>query len=250
MEEVKEKKNPFKIILKVIGNIILYLFLITAISGVILTATGKRDSDGTINIFSYQLRVVTSDSMDKCDEVDVSSYEIKSIKVKSMVFIKTFKEENKDEFYSSLKIGDVLTFKYVYTRQETITHRIVDIVNKESGGYLIYLEGDNRGSSSGVLTQIIDTSLTDSPNYIIGKVVHVSYVLGVITTAIKTKVGTVCIIIIPCVLIVIYEIFKIINVINSSKKEKLIENDNKKDQEIEELKKKIEELSKKENKEN
>lgn len=47
MEEVKEKKNPFKIILKVIGNIILYLFLITAISGVILTATGKRDSDGS-----------------------------------------------------------------------------------------------------------------------------------------------------------------------------------------------------------
>lgn len=245
MEEAqKEKTNVFSIILKVIWNIIVYAFLLIAIGGVALTITSKKDSDGAATIFNYQLRLVISDSMDKSDQVDVSSFEIKSIKVKSMVFVKTFDEENKDEFYSSLKVGDVLTFRYVYTKQETITHRIVEITPKSSGGYLISLQGDNRVSESGVLTQVIDTSLTDSPNYIIGKVVHVSYPLGLITYALKTRVGIICIVIIPCVLIVIYEIIKIAGVLRKDKDEETNLYINEKDREIEELKKRVEELSK------
>lgn len=246
MEEVKEKTNPVKIIFKVIGNIIVYLFLLLAIGGVVFTLTSKKSSDGASTVFNYQLRVVISDSMNKCDEVDVSSYEIKSIKVKSLVVVKTFNEEEEEDFYSSLKIGDVLTFRYVYTSQETITHRIVNIESKQDGGYLISLQGDNRGSSSGVLTQIIDTSLKDSPNYIIGKVVYVSYPLGVITYALKTTVGSICIIIIPCVLIVIYELIKIIGIIRGDKEDKKDIYIDQKEREIEELKKQIEELSKKE----
>ena len=120
--------------------------------------------------------------MDKCELTDVSGYRIKSIPVKSCIFVQVAPEdeEQKKEWYARLKVGDVLTFRYVYTRQETITHRIVSIEEKDSGGYIITLEGDNKNADSEQLRQTIDTSLTDSPNYIIGKVTGQSYFLGII----------------------------------------------------------------------
>ena len=42
-------------------------------------------------------------------------------------------EGQKEKWFDNLQIGDVLTFKYVYTRQETITHRIVALEEKEGG---------------------------------------------------------------------------------------------------------------------
>ena len=84
-----------------------------------------------------------------------------------------------------------MTFKYVYARQETITHRITEITEKPAGGYVIKLEGDNKNSDTETLAQTIDTSLADSPNYVVGKVTGQSYVLGLLITALKSPVGLV-----------------------------------------------------------
>ena len=213
---------------------------------VFITISSKKDSDGTATIFNYQLRFVKSASMESCEYVDTSNFEIKDIKVKSCIFIETVPEDDKeaDDWYASLKVGDVLTFKYVYTKQETITHRIVDITKKSNDGYIIKLQGDNRNDKDGTLIQVIDTSLTNSNNYVIGKVVGKSYVLGLVIYALKTPVGIICIFIIPCVLIIIFEIIKIVKVFTLEKKEKLEQESFSKDKEIEELKKKLENLQK------
>lgn len=226
--------EKFKKVLRIVGNVLLYLVIIFAFFVVIVTISSKKNSDSSTTIFNHQLRVVLSDSMAKCEETDVSQYKIKSIPVKSCIFVKVAPENEaeKEEWYSKLKVGDVLTFKYVYTRQVTITHRIVDIKAKADGGYIITLEGDNKASDSETLKQVIDTSLEDSPNYVIGKVTGQSYLLGLIIYILSSKIGLICVIIIPCLIIILLQIFKIVKVVNKEKHEK-------QNNEIEELKKKL-----------
>lgn len=227
---------------KIVLDVILYLFLAVCLFGVIVTIASKKDADGTANIFGRQVRFVQSSSMEKCDQTDVSDFKIKDIPVKSLVFIKTVpKDDDKAaEWYASLKVGDVLTFKYVYGKQETITHRIVEIIPKEDGsGYVITLEGDNKAADGGNLTQTIDTSLTDSPNYIIGKVTATSYFLGLFAYALKTPVGIVCIIIIPCFIVIAFEVIRIISAIHADKNKAEKEKEEAQKNELEELKRKL-----------
>lgn len=223
-----EKKSILKIetlkkTLKIIGDVLLYIIIIFALFVLIISITSKKDSDGTSTVFGKQLRFVQSNSMAECELTDVSGYKIKSIPVKSCVFIEVApeNEQEKAEWYKGLKVGDVLTFKYVYTKQETITHRIVNIVENESGGYLITLQGDNKNLDSNLLSQTINTSLSDSPNYIIGKVTGQSYLLGLLVYALKTPVGIVCLIIIPCLIIIAFEVMRIIRAFSKEKTEKM-----------------------------
>ncbi len=234
-------KQTIKKIGKIAGNVLMYLFLALCIIAVILTVFAKKDVDGASEIFGYQMRVVVSDSMEKCDLTDVSSFEIKSIPKYSMVFVKAMPDspEKADEWYRSIEKNDVLTFRYLYTSQLTITHRVVDIVEKETGGFLIYLEGDNKNSDSNTLQQVIDTSIPNNPNYVIGEVVGQSYLIGLFLTIIKQPIGTICIVIVPCFIIILLEIMKIMDVINADKKKRAAEELQKKDDELEELRKKL-----------
>ena len=168
------------------------------------------------------MRVVTSDSMAKCEYTDVSAFEIKDIPINSMIFVQVVPDDpaEADEWYKSLKVGDVLTFRYVYTKQVTITHRISSITEKQSGGYIIELVGDNKNSEDGQLTQTIDTSIPYSTNYVIGKVTGQSYVFGVVMSFLRQPVGMVLVIIVPCVIIMMIEILKVIKILGEGKRAK------------------------------
>ena len=165
-----------------------------------VTVLSRKDSDGAAEVFGYQMRVVTSDSMAECEHTDVSAYRIKDIPMRSMVFVKMMPQApaEADAFYRSLQVGDVLTFRYVYTTQITITHRITSITEKDTGGFIIELAGDNKNSEDAHLTQVIDTSIPNNTNYVIGKVVGHSYLLGFIMSFLKQPAGIVLFIIIPC----------------------------------------------------
>ncbi len=248
-EKNKDKKRIVKKVFRIIGNVFLYLIIAIAMFVLIISIKSKKDSDGTATVFGHQLRFVQSDSMEQCDLTDVSDFEIKSIRVKSCIFIEVVpeSEKEKEEWYKNLKVGDVLTFKYVYSKQETITHRIVKIEEKQTGGYIITLEGDNKNADTDLLQQTIDTSLEDSPNYIIGKVTGQSYLLGVLVYAFKTPVGIVCLIIIPCLIIIAFEVIRLIRVLGKDKKEKIAAEKKKQDDEIEELKRQLAELQNQKN---
>lgn len=244
-----KKPSGIRKALRIILDVITGLFVVCAIFTLAISVVSKKDSDGTATIFGTQLRFVQSDSMAKCNQTDVSEYKIKSIPVKSCVFVEVVPEDEtkKEEWLSEIEVGDVLTFKYVITsKQETITHRVVSIVDKDTGGYIITLEGDNKASDTGVLQQVIDTSKTDSPNYIIGKVVGQSYVLGVIIYAFKTPLGIALICIVPCLIIIIFNVGRIIKVCSKDKKEKALVAAKSKDDQIEQLKKELESLKKNE----
>lgn len=243
--------------LKLVQNILTYVFVGLCIVLVVFTVISKKN-DGAISIFGHEARIVISESMEKCDQTDVSSYDIKDIPIKSMVFIELVpkdKEEAK-EWYADLEVGDVLTFRYKYDRQVTITHRIIEITQNldgkgnPTGGYTIALKGDNRAlesdpkaSAADVGTQVINTEV-DGVNYIIGKVTGQSVVLGYTIYALKQPLGIALIIIVPSAIIMIIEIIKIVGILNEDKKKKAQEEKDKQTNEIEELKKQLEELKK------
>ncbi len=232
------KTTKLKSIFGIVGRALSYLFFALCVFVLAVSITSKKDSDGAANLFGRQLRIVVSDSMAKCDQTDVSGYKIKDIPVKSLLFIELVpeNEEKAQAWYGSLKKGDVLTFRYVYARQETITHRLVEDPAPVEGGYLLYMEGDNKASDSQTLTQTIDTSQTDSPNYVVGKVTGQSYVLGVLLTAMKSPVGIVCIVIIPCLLIMGLEIYRLISALTEKKRKAAKEKAQQQEEELQRLK--------------
>lgn len=238
------KKEKIGNIAKIVLNVIVYVFLVVCILVVFLTAFSKKDSDGTTEIFGTQIRIVTSESMAKCDHTDTSKFEIKDIPLRSMVFIQVM-PKNPDkhaEWYRSLKPGDVLTFRYVYTTQVTITHRIKKISEPEPGRFIIELQGDNTSSKDGQLIQTIDTAIPNNPNYVIGKVTGQSKLLGAVISFLRQPIAIILIIILPCLIIIALEVIKIVRIATSEKREKAIEEARKQQEEIDSLKKQISEL--------
>lgn len=237
--------NPLlKKIFKIASNVLLYVFIALCATLVVSSLMMKQSTDDAFTLFGYQARIVQSDSMEKSELTDVSDYKIKSIPVKSLVFIETVPEDeaNAEKWFADLKVGDVLTFRYVYNGQVTITHRIVKIEEKATGGRILTLEGDNKNASTDLMKQTLDTSehfdLTNY-NYTIGKVTGQSFLLGLLVYAMNTPVGMFCIVVVPCVIIIIMEIIRIVNVFSEDKQKKATEEKAKKDEEIELLKKQL-----------
>lgn len=235
------KNEKFKKVLNILSSVLLYIFIALAIFGIVITIMAKKDSDGTVTIFGTQMRTVLSPSMEKSDAIDVSGYKIKSIKTNSVVFIDVVPDDPDEakKWYASLQVGDVLTFKYAYTAQVVITHRISSIEERPDGGYLIELIGDNRETEDGALVQVIDTADATSPNFVIGKVVAKSYPIGLFITALRSPIGLVCMVILPALIIMAFEIRKIIVTLNSEKKQKDQEEKERQQNEIDELKRKL-----------
>ncbi len=245
------KKQTVKKIGNIVVNTLLYLFLAICVFSVIMAIVSKKDTDGAAELFGYQMRIISSDSMAECELTDVSEYEIGSLPLRSMVFVELMPQEEQeaDQWYRSLKVGDVLTFRYVYTKQVTITHRIVSIEEKNTGGFLIQLEGDNKNSDSQQMTQVIDTSIPENTNYVIGKVVGQAKLLGFVTSLLQEPVGLILIVIVPCFIIIALEIVKIVGVYSADRKKKEQEEKQKKDDELEELRRRLAELEKQSNQE-
>lgn len=230
---------------KLLLNILLYAFIAVCLFAVILSITSKKGEDGAATVFGYQMRFVRSDSMAACKETDVSHFEIGSIPSKTLIFVETVPNDKAEaeKWYSEIKVGDVLTFRYKLAgSQETITHRVIGIEEKEDGfGRIITLQGDNKASEgSDLMQQVIDTSESETSfNYILGKVTGTSYTLGLLVYALRSPVGIVCIVIVPCLIIIGFQVAKIISVLTEEKRKKQKEENEQKTSEIEELKKQL-----------
>ena len=241
------KKKTTKIF-NLIMNIFTYAFLTISLLLLFCTITSKKDNDGATNLFGYQIRIVISESMAKSDKTysTIKKYQIKSIPVKSIVLIKTIPDNKikQESFFNKIKIGDVLTFRYVIgNKQETITHRVINISDLEDG-YLFELKGDNISSNSSVSTtsQFINTQDENSPNYVIGKVIAKSHILGILLYSLKQPLGMALLIIVPSIIIMVVEVIKITSYIYSLKKKKTENELNLQKIELEELKSKLQKI--------
>ena len=240
---MKKQKLLKKIFVTAI-NVVLCLFLLLSALTVAFTVFSRGNGDAA-EIFGYQMRIVISKSMEECESTDVSKYEIKSLPLNTMVFVESVPDDKDeaDRWYSELKVGDVLTFKYTFSGEElpvVITHRIADISENSAGGYTIRLVGDNKNYDSKQLVQTINTAVHDDPyNYVIGKVVGSSLVMGKVISFLQEPLAIVLLIILPCFIIIIFEVLRLTRMFrNKREKEKM----DLKEKEIEELRRRLEML--------
>lgn len=245
MEKAQTMKLTRKIG-KITANVLLYLFLAVCLLAVILTISSKRDTDGTITFLGKQMRVVETGSMEKNDATYdwVKQFKIKDIPTGTVVFIETVPEDEAEAaaWYEELRIGDVLTFKYVELTQKTITHRITGKAEDGKGGYIIDLKGDNREATDVSVEQTLYTSEENSPNYVVGKVTGKSYLLGLVISSLKSPWGLVFVIILPSLAIVIFEILKIVKLVTEGKRKQEAEIRERQQNELDELRRRLAEL--------
>lgn len=247
-----DKKALFKRIAAILGDVLLFAFIGICCFVVVLTIVSKKDVDGTATIFGYQLRFVKTASMEKCDATydEIKQYAIKDIPTNSLLFIETVPKDEAQalEWYSEIKVGDVLTFKYVYDyKQETITHRVTGIKEHYDSdgvllGYDITLRGDNIPEGTKAQEQYIFTYEPEALNYVIGKVVSQNRFLGLLAAALKTPLGLILVVMVPCSIIIITEVVRVVNLLNADKKEKAEREKSEKQKEIDDLKEKLRQL--------
>ena len=235
-----EKDNVKKVI-AIAWTVVSYVFMAIAFLCIILVIVlNKNDS----SVFGFQMRTVISPSMESSEYTDVSDFKIKSLPVDTIVFIEEVPVDQalQDEWYRELKIGDVLTFVYRLHegQQVVITHRIIDKIDNGNDGYIIYLEGDNKGHEDGIVTQVIDTEKqSDIDYYVIGKVIGESYPLGLLVKFLKSTWGMICIIILPVVVILILEVKKLVDLLTKDKLEAEKRRQQEQLEELEELRRKV-----------
>lgn len=185
--------------------------LAVAIVAVSAVAGYFWDRNGNSLDFSdTDVKIVVSGSM---AGIPRTQYDIQTIPVESMVFIHRVPSDP-SSFYSSLKVGDVITFDYnhpVSKEDMVVTHRIVSI-SESNGVYTYTCKGDSIADDpTNGSVQIVTSSSGD----IIGEVVGVSHILGQFVVFLSTGLGKFCLIIVPCLILIVSEVGNIIRVLRN-----------------------------------
>ena len=199
-------------IFSVILNIVIALFLVVAALAFVITVTyAARGED--VTLFGRQFRIVVSESMEP------------NIHKGDLVVIETVWEDE-EEFYRSLQVGDVITFRWQAAgREVAVTHRITEI--EENGGNLRFtLKGDAVENDTQVFTA--------SEGRVIGRVISNSSFFG----------GLLRCLIVPAAAIAAVEIARIVRLVREGRKEKKDEEAAERDAELERLRREVEELKK------
>lgn len=196
MEEnkyIKRKKN-IKLIIKILNIVFITLISIFLICMLFYVISGKiAEKKGKNSLYGFY--TIISSSM----EPTINVYDVVLVKKTSV---------------GKLKNGDIITFysNNSYFGDTPITHRIV---KKDSDNFVV--KGDNN--------QNVDNDKV-SPDNIIGKVILIIPSLGKLQFFLASKKGFVLAIIIPALIIITYDIYKIINVIILKNKLSKLENKN------------------------
>lgn len=195
-------------------QLVLIITVIVIFSGYLLHIHDLNG--GSFDFSDTDVKIVVSGSMDGEPR---DQFEIRTIPIRSMVFIhKVPYGDPVGDFYSSLEIGDVLTFNYVHPATHemmVVTHRIIAI-DESHGTFTYTLKGDSAADDpTNGSVQVVSSDSGD----VIGKVVGVSPALGQLVVFLSTWTGKVCLIIIPCMILIVSECLSIFRAIRTDKEE-------------------------------
>ncbi len=193
---IKKKENVFRYIVSVMSYA-LFIFLLL-IGGTLLLYIADikiRAMKGDYSAPVFNAYVVMSGSM------------LPTIQVKDIVVTKKVPEEK-------LEVGDIITFISPDTRFGgiSVTHRIIEKYYDESiGSYSYRTQGDNNN--------VADSVLVPNKN-ILGKVILKVPKLGYLQDILSSKGGLIIVVLIPCLVILSYDIMKLLK--KAGQKTKLI----------------------------
>ena len=194
-------KNIFNIITKVLSWILVaFTVFIMIFTVVTVTTIGKNER----SIFGYKFYIVQTDSMSLSEnnaDLDVH------FNAGDLIVVKNLKDT------SVLKKGDVISFVSTNSSSygETITHMIYDVQYKSNGaidGYVTY--GTNTGA--------IDEALV-RPEYILGQYTRKLPTVGKFFAFVKSTPGYIACILVPFLLLILYNGVNVISLFRKYKKE-------------------------------
>ena len=203
VEKKGKKKNPFKIILKVLTTALLIFTILIMVFTVISVATlGRNDR----NLFGFKFYIVLTDSMSLSEEnkdLDVH------FNAGDIVIIKNLKIEDK----SKLKAGDIIAFVSENSDSygQTITHMIREVKYNKNGtvaGYVTY--GTNTGTNDEAVV---------TPEFVLGVYSAQLPKVGYFFNYMKTTPGYITCILVPFLLLILYNGVDVIRLFRKYKKE-------------------------------
>lgn len=191
---IKEKENPLRYIVSVISySIFIFLMLVGATLLLYVADIKIRAAKGDYSAPMFNAYVVLSGSM------------LPTIQIKDIVVTKKIPEER-------LQIGDIITFISPDPRFGgiSVTHRIIEKYYDESQGIYTY-------RTQGDANNIADSIPVPNSN-ILGKVILKIPKLGYLQNILSSKGGLIILVLIPCLSILSYDIFKIFKRMMGKKK--------------------------------
>jgi signal peptidase len=193
MEEDKtiKAKKKLKMISKIFSYTLIILLMLVALFFIIYVISGKLAEKKGENP-PFGLYTIISPSMTP------------NIDVYDVVFVK---KTNLD----SLKVDDVITFysTNAFFGNTPITHRIVEILDVPETGTMFRVKGDanEEADEEKVL-----------PSNVIGKVLFRIPQLGKVQFFLASKTGWLIAILIPAIVILVYDVYKLIKLITAKNK--------------------------------
>ena len=191
---LKKKENFFKYTISVLSYALFIWLLLIGGTLLLYVADIKiRAAKGDFSAPVFNAYVVLSGSM------------LPEIKVKDIVVTKKIAAEE-------LEVGDIITFIAPDSRYGgiSITHRILDKYYDEAlGSYTYRTKGD--------ANNVADSSLVPNAN-ILGKVILKIPKLGYLQDLLSSKGGLIIVVLIPCLVILSYDIMKILKKIGQKTK--------------------------------
>lgn len=214
----KAQPKDWKKILKIVGNVFLWLFVAFALVVTILAFAAQRSADGVPSIGGKCYMTVLSDSMNVKKTTDpavleqLNGYDVKGFKKGDLIIGKKLTGTQKLE----LKVGDIISYMTDINgdgREDEInSHRIIAINYDENGEIYSYTtQGDNREMSM----------VPDAPvrwQYVIAKYTGTRIPgLGGFLGFLQKPTGFLVVIVLPLVLFFAYEVFVFIKTLLSIK---------------------------------
>lgn len=191
---LKKKENFFKFTVSVLSYALFIWLLLIGGTLLLYVADIKiRAAKGDYSAPVFNAYVVLSGSM------------LPHIKVKDIVVTKKIPAEE-------LEVGDIITFIAPDSRYGgiSITHRILDKYYDESlGSYTYRTKGDANNTA--------DSALVPNEN-ILGKVILKIPKLGYLQDLLSSKGGLIFVVLIPCLVILSYDIMKILKKVGQKTK--------------------------------
>lgn len=192
----KPSKNfkPLKKFFEILGDAVFILLLLTMVVLAFFLIRSKV-SNRAPSIGGYSMYVVMSGSMNPAFDTG------------SLVM-----EKQVDK--SILKSGDIITYVPANSQNVSVTHRIVKVNKGDKLSFITKGDANN-----------VNDAETIYPENVLGKVVFSIPYIGYLMYYVRTKLGTMLLIIVPGALIMLYEIRNLFCAFKEDLKEKIAKNE-------------------------
>ena len=190
----KRRENPIRFVVNVLSYaVFIFLMLVGATLLIYVADIKLREAKGDFSQPKFNAYVVLTGSMEP------------KIKINDVVVTKKINVED-------IKVGDIITFISDDSRFSgiIITHRVNEVfIDQATGKYSFETQGDNNPSPDFVLTK---------GENVLGEVIFKIPKLGYAQQLLASKGGWIIAILIPCLAVLSYDIFKLVKMVGQKKK--------------------------------